>query len=140
MTFIMRVRLFLLAWIIGLLFPLAWLGSSNYRNIFDNIFAPEWVHILLHTLLYAVLSMLLVLALGLSTNWTSIFKTLMIVLMVGTIQETLQWVSQGNLYLGQAMIRNAGFDIIVDLIGSLIGLAILYRLQDRKGQSIKQLN
>jgi len=57
----MRRKLVLISWIIGILFPFGWLTwySDAYRQVFDIIFGPLWVHILMHIMLYAVLAYLL---------------------------------------------------------------------------------
>ena len=46
----MRAKLWLAIWLIGLLFPLAWLGrfSTAYRRVFNALFGPEWMHVGMH--------------------------------------------------------------------------------------------
>jgi hypothetical protein len=54
-----RLALFLL-WLAGILLPMAWFGrfSSSYRQAFNLIFSPQWMHIVMHAFLYAGLVVL----------------------------------------------------------------------------------
>jgi len=62
----MRVRICLSLWLLGIMFPLAWLRSysSAYRRSFDALFGAEWIHVMMHMALYAGLAVLALLAVG----------------------------------------------------------------------------
>ena len=125
----MRFRLWLAVLILVLLFPAASLGrfSVVYGRAFIMVFGPEWVHIVLHIILYAGLSALLVHVLRLRGRNT--LFVLLIILAVGISQETIQALSQGLALLGRATLTNATFDLFVDLVGGLLGLAMLFLAQ-----------
>jgi len=123
----MRTRLGLILWLLGLLFPLAWLRqfSTAYRRSFDVIFGPEWVHVILHVALYAVLGILLGRVLRISLDRGGILLVLAIVFGTGILQEFFQLFSQGiDPFMRTAQAR-AGFDLGVDLAGGLLGLGVL---------------
>ncbi len=53
----MQRLLILLAWLFGILFPMGWLRqfSPGFRQRFDAIFSPEWMHVVMHAFIFAVL-------------------------------------------------------------------------------------
>jgi hypothetical protein len=57
----MRSRIWLGLWIVGILFPMAFLGKvwPGFGKVFNATFSSVWSHVLMHTLLYAVLGFLL---------------------------------------------------------------------------------
>lgn len=120
----------LLLWLLGILFPMAWLGnfSSDYRQIFNAIFAPEWMHWLMHAVLYAGLAILLVVVFGLRLNRGTVLLVLGVVLLVGSIQEGMQLFSAV-----QMMGWNSAFDLGVDLIGAGIGLGVVWGIRKVSG-------
>jgi hypothetical protein len=123
----MRTRLVLILWLIGLIFPMAWLGrfSTSYRSIFNTIFGPEWVHVVMHLALFTVLGIFLGASIRLNLDRGGIMLILAIVFGVGVLQESFQLFSQGiDPFYSVAQAR-AGFDLGVDLAGGLLGLGIL---------------
>ena len=122
--------LFLLIWLLGILFPMAWLGgfSAGYRRVFNTIFSPEWMHWLMHAALYAGLAILLVVVFGLSVNRRSVQLVLGIVLLVGLLQEGMQ------LFSGVQIVSwNSLFDLGVDLVGAGIGLGVIAGIRKASG-------
>jgi VanZ family protein len=131
----MRIKrfLFLIFWLLGILFPMAWLGkfSARYQQIFNAIFAPEWMHWLMHAALYAGLAILLVLVFGLPLTRRTVALVLGIVLLVGLIQEGMQ------LFSGvQVVSWNSLFDLGVDLAGAGIGLGVVWGI--RKASEVRK--
>jgi hypothetical protein len=93
----MRIpKWFLVLWIIGILFPMAFLGRlwSAFGKVFYTTFSPAWTHIVMHTFLYTMLGWLL-------AQWIpSISKKASLVLigsglLIGCLQEGLQLVTAG---------------------------------------------
>jgi len=129
----MKAKLFLLGWIIGILFPFGWLcgNCDTYRQVFDTVFGPLWVHILMHIMLYSVLAYLLAsLLVGarsplLSRHYLGL--SLLLLLAVALAQEGFQLLYQGRLPGADEWL-----DTGVDLIGSLLGV-FLFWLRARKG-------
>jgi len=124
----------LLLWLLGILFPMAWLGnfSGNYRQVFNFIFAPEWMHWLMHAILYAGLAILLMIVFSLPSNRQSTLLVFGIVILVGVIQEILQLLSEV-----QIKSWNSLFDLGVDLIGATLGLGVVWGI--RKTSGIRKL-
>ena len=125
-----RSRILLLLWLAALLIPLGSLRrySAIYRQAFDAVFSPEWVHIFMHAALYAVLAVLLGLSFGKLKflDWRTVLIILGIIVLIGVLQEGLQVFSQAGLSFGRQVIGYAVFDIGVDLVGGVIGLMSLY--------------
>ncbi len=115
-----RAACLLLAWLAGMLFPMALLGKiwPAFRYRFDAIFGPERMHILMHALLFAGLVLLLWATLRLRPSWRALWLTLGAVLLAAALQETFQALSSGYFSL-----RASLFDLGVDLSGALLGLA-----------------
>ncbi len=117
----MRTRLWIVLWLIGILFPMAFLGRiwPAFGRLFDTVFAPDWMHIVMHAILYAVLA-------GLLAAWikpASVRAVLIlsgIVLLVGCFQEGLQWLASQR---GAGWSASA-FDLMVDAGGAAVGLAL----------------
>lgn len=124
----------LLLWLLGMLFPMAWLGnfSGNYRQVFNFIFAPEWMHWLMHATLYAGLVILLMIVFSLPSNQQSTLLVLGIVVLVGVIQEILQLLSAV-----QIVSWNSLFDLGIDLIGAALGLGVVWGI--RKASEMRKL-
>ena len=129
----MRARLALLAWLLGLLFPLAWLGrfSNTYRRVFDAVFGPEWVHVVMHAALYAGLAILLASTLKLPNDRRAVLLICGLTLCVGLAQEGLQAFSQG-LRPDMVVLGRSAFDLGVDVLGALLGLSALSALRARQ--------
>ena len=125
----MRSRLWLFLWILGILFPMAFLGSlwPAFGHVFNAVFSPGWMHVAMHAFLYAVLVFLL-------SQWIkpTAIKSIVIlfglVLFVGCLHESFQilaitrWTGfvQGIVETWPAEV----FDLIVDLCGAVLGLAL----------------
>ncbi|MDR3578004.1 MAG: hypothetical protein P4L50_29415 [Anaerolineaceae bacterium] len=127
----MKLRLAVAAWIIGILFPLAWFSRMNpaANSLFNTIFASNWTHIAMHSMLYFVL------VIGLSVLWSGRperihWKILWIILLVGTTQEALQVIPYRVLPT-----LDSAFDLLVDLSGATIGL-VLYAWTQRRRKTI----
>jgi hypothetical protein len=115
-----RSRWLLLAWLVGMLFPLAVLGQvwPAFRQFFDAAFGSDWVHIFLHALLFGGLVVLLWGTLGLRFSARAVLLTLGVVLAAAALQEGFQGLSKGLFSLSGSL-----FDLWVDLFGGLLGLA-----------------
>jgi len=115
-----RAACLLIAWLAGMLFPMALLGKfwPAFRYRFDAIFGPERMHIIMHALLFAGLVLLLWAVLGLRPGRRALWLTLGVVLLVAALQEGFQAIS--NSYFS---LRASLFDLGVDLAGALLGLA-----------------
>jgi hypothetical protein len=127
-----KKMLLLIFWLLGILFPVAWLGnySSRYREVFNAIFTPEWMHWLMHIALYAGLAILIVVVFNLPICRRTVLWVLGVVVFVGMIQEGMQLVS------GMQVLQwNSFFDLGVDLIGAAIGLCVIWGI--RKASEIK---
>jgi VanZ family protein len=118
----MRWRGWLIFWIVAIIFPTAALGrfSPSFRQAFNTIFAPGWMHILMHAILYAGLCTLLMLTFRLPLSVRTMAITLCIVFGVGVLQEGFQAFNQGTFTLGGSIV-----DLAVDLAGGLVGLMIM---------------
>ena len=134
-SLVRRARIFfLLLWLLGILFPMAWLGnfSVQYRQAFNAIFSPEWMHYLMHAVLYAGLAIMLVMVFRFEIHPCPVLTVLGLVLLVGIIQEGLQ------LWSGvQALRWNSLLDLGVDLSGAGFGLllsGVTQRISARCGQ------
>ena len=121
----MKRKLLLLAWILAVIIPTSLLRrvSFSFRQAFDTIFAPTWLHALLHCILFAGLVMLLAYAFSMRVSWQTALILFGVVLVVGLLQEGFQALEQGYLIFSGALA-----DIGVDLAGGLIGLAMIYGL------------
>lgn len=124
----MRLRWLLWFWLFGILFPVAMFRQfwPAFRRHFDAIFYPDWVHVLMHIILFAGFTLLVSWNYRLVLSPVSTAGVLLAVLVVGILQEALQSLSQDIFWLPGVL-----FDLGVDLIGGLLGLAI-WRLLERK--------
>lgn len=132
----MRHRpLILLLWILGILFPLAALGrfSPAFRGVFDALFAPLWMHIVMHALLFGGLVVLLFFALRWKMGKRTALGALLAVLVVGLLQETLQSLSQGAWPL-LGMLADLG----VDLAGGTLALVLVWLWTSRPARPISE--
>lgn len=123
----MRRYLLLGLWIVGIVFPMIWLTdlSPAFTRLFNILFEPAWVHVVMHTLLFGVLAYLLFLlaqeSAAPSRGRTAVL-VIGVVLLVALLQEGFQL-----LYLGRAPGANEVFDLGVDLNGGLFGLLFGWR-------------
>ncbi len=115
----MKRNLFLVFWIIGILMPMAWLlrPSPVAYRIFNTLFSPAWMHILMHSLLFAVLGALLMQRLS-GTPARRVGLTLTLVLAAAILQEGFQLLSRQSVLHPDNL-----FDITVDMLGGLLGLS-----------------
>jgi hypothetical protein len=131
----MRSRVLIILWVIGILVPMGFLASlwKPFGRIFDRAFATGWSHILMHAFLYLVLAFLL-------AQWLRPLSVRNVLLVLGTavaigcLQEGLQWLSI-KAEVGWAA---SGFDLLVDSIGALLGLALARLVLSRRSQRGKQ--
>ena len=123
----MKRNLFLVFWIIGILMPMAWLVRPSpvaYR-IFNTLFSPAWMHILMHSLLFAVLGALLMQRLsGKPTRRVGL--TLTLVLAAAILQESFQLLSRQSVLHPDNL-----FDIGVDMLGGLLGVLAVLAVRKR---------
>jgi len=123
----MRRKLLLIGWIIGILFPFGWLTwySDAYRQVFDIIFGPLWVHILMHIMLYSVLAYLLasflLRARSPLLSRSHLGLSLLLILAVALGQEGLQLLYQGRLPGADEFL-----DVGVDLGGGSLGIFLFW--------------
>jgi hypothetical protein len=87
----MRSRIWFILWIIGILFPMAFLGTiwPAFGHLFNTVFAPDWMHVIMHTFLYAVLGILLTHRIK-SFSIRSALIIMGLALLVGCFHEGLQ--------------------------------------------------
>jgi len=113
----MKRNLFLILWILGILMPMAWLvrPSPMAYRLFNTLFSPAWMHIVMHTLLFAVLGALLMQRLS-GTFARRIGFTLALVLGAAILQEGFQLLSRQSVLHPDNL-----FDIGVDMLGGLLG-------------------
>jgi VanZ family protein len=131
-----NLRILTILWIIGILFPMAFLGKlwPSFGSVFDAIFEPNWMHILMHGLLYAIFGFLLTLWVK-PTSIKAVFLLLGLSLLVGILHESLQLLTA---HLWPGLLPEL-FDLGVDLAGAAfgigIGLVVLRRKVLRKSDS-----
>ena len=113
----MKRNLFLILWTLGILMPMAWLvrPSPMAYRLFNTLFSPAWMHIVMHTLLFAVLGALLMQRLS-GTFARRIGFTLALVLGAAILQEGFQLLSRQSVLHPDNL-----FDIGVDMLGGLLG-------------------
>lgn len=126
--------LVLLAWLVGILFPMAWLGefSSRFLKYFDALFSPEWMHWVMHAFLYTCLAILVGWIFALNSSWKTLRILLIVGLVIGMIQEGMQ-ILAGVQIIGW----NTLLDLGVDSLGVLIGFGAVART--RKHRADKEL-
>ena len=124
----MKRHLLLIFWTVGILLPMAWLVRASpiaYR-LFNTLFSPPWMHIVMHSLLFAVLAALLMQSLhGRLAARRAVPVVLALVLGVALLQEGIQLFSEQRALHGDTL-----FDIGVDMLGG--GLGLLLALGYRK--------
>jgi hypothetical protein len=110
----MRSRFWILIWILGILFPMAFLGRlwPPFGRFFNVLFAAERTHILMHLFLYAVLAFLLAQRIR-PVSAKAILMLLGLAIAVGILQEGLQWLT----IQGEIGWSASAFDLLVDLGG-----------------------
>lgn len=120
---------FVIFWVVGILFPMAFLGKSwpAVGKVFDLIFSPGWMHILMHALLYTVLGFLL--ALWIPPRAGRIIQLSAICLMVGVLHEAVQLLT-AHTWPGW---MPELFDLGVDLGGSAIGISLGWLVNRKTG-------
>ena len=130
----MKRKLILIAWIVGILFPFGWLArySDAYRRAFDALFGPPWMHVLMHAAIYAVLAYLLAgLVLRRRPSGTCLRRLgllFAVILVIAVGQEGFQlW------FKGQLLGAGEWFDVAVDVAGAFLGFAV-FALLNRQGE------
>jgi hypothetical protein len=129
----MQKRVFLIFWLIGIIFPMAWLGrlSSRYHSLFDALFSPEWIHRLMHAVIFSGLIVLLMLAFDLEPSRKTMGLILLVALIVGILQESLQ------LYSGVQVLRwNTLLDLSVDSAGALVGYSLIWGIAKLREEKV----
>ena len=122
----MKRHFILLAWLLGILLPMAWFGrfSETYRQVFNFVFGPPWMHVLTHALLFAVLAYLLASMVSAMFRNLSTARVIAVVLaaamLVAVLQEFVQLWYKGWLFAYAEV-----FDLGVDGLGVCAGLAFL---------------
>ncbi len=111
-----RRLLFLVLWVTGIIFPMAWFThlSATFQRVFVYLFEPVWTHVVMHAFLFAVLAWLLMRLLGPRPP-----VVLSLVMLVALGQEGVQL-----LYTGQTPGADEAFDLMVDLLGGGLGVAL----------------
>jgi hypothetical protein len=124
--------LLLAFWSLAIIIPTAGVGRffPAFRRLFDFIFAPHWVHVLMHVLLFAALVVIFDRVLSLPVAWQMIAVSLGVVLGIGLLQEGFQALESGYFSPPGALV-----DLGVDLCGGIIGLVIVYGLAARKSSA-----
>lgn len=121
----MRKKTLLIAWLLLMLLPLGWVRqfSVAYRRAFDAVFAPEWMHILAHLALFAGLAVLLIIVFRMKLNLRTAALIIVASVLVGLLQESFQMFAQGGRPLDGGDSSPAAFDLGIDALGGLLGLA-----------------
>ena len=127
----MRAWIVLFLLVLGILFPMHWIGqfSAGYKQAFDRIFGPEWMHVAMHSALYAALGAMLVVVTRPPMRWPILWLISISVLGVGILQELFQWLTQTKTLSTTVVLRGSIFDLGVDWLGSLLGIASLYLIK-----------
>ena len=117
---IMKRHLFLILWTVGILTPMAWLlrPSPMAYRLFNTLFSPAWMHIVMHILLFSVLGVLLMQRQS-GTLARRIGFTLALVLGAAILQEGFQLLSRQSVLHPDNL-----FDIGVDMLGGVLGLLL----------------
>ena len=121
----MKRHYILLAWLLGILLPMAWFGrfSKSYQQAFNFIFGPPWMHVVTHALLFVVLAYLLATIVSTLFERQSIIRITAIVVSVAVIIAILQEIIQ-LWYKGRMFGYAEVFDLGVDMMGVFVGLAV----------------
>jgi len=126
-----RHRWLLLLWLVGILAPMAWIAQfiPGYRQFFNFIFGPVWMHWLSHALLFAILSFLLLTMFGdgKSKTWPRIALVLGVVLAAAMLQEQIQL-----RYKARAWGSDEWLDLFVDMGGAGLGALVWHWLRRRR--------
>ena len=128
----MKRHFILLAWLVGILLPMAWFVrfSESYQRAFSFIFGPPWMHVVTHAVLFAVLSYLLAVIVsrmaggqpnGRAMAIIKMVAVFILALLIALLQEVIQLGYKGRPF-GYA----EGFDLAVDMAGVCLGLALFW--------------
>jgi hypothetical protein len=92
----MRTRLWLIFWLLGILFPMAFLGIvwPAFGQLFNSVFAPGRIHVIMHPFLYAVLGILLTHCIK-PLSIRSALIILGLALLAGSFHESLRILTAG---------------------------------------------
>lgn len=124
-----RLPALILLWLLGLLFPMAFLARlwPEFGRLFDLVFAPVWMHVLMHALLYAVLMFLLALWKPPASPGAAA-GMLGLSLLIGILHEGVQVLTAGAWPGWRAELLDLG----VDLAGASLGLFLALLLSRRR--------
>ena len=119
-------------WIVGILFPTAWFSNQFgvFSEHFNQIFSPQWVHIVMHAGLYAML-MVFLSHYGNQKGSTSVYKLWIIIGLIAVTQEILQ-----SVVVGRTFSYSEVFDIFVDFSGAGLG-RLVYMVQFNRREESK---
>ena len=122
----------LLAWLVGILAPMAWFGrfSEPYRQLFDAIFGPPWMHVVTHAALFAVLAYLLATIVSALAGTQEDGRVMIVVVIAALSVALLQEIIQLG-YKGRGFGYAEVFDLGVDMAGVCLGLALFWWLRQR---------
>lgn len=123
----MKRQFFLLAWLLGILLPMAWFGrfSESYRQIFNFVFDPPWMHVVTHALLFAILAYLLASIVSAMFGDLSIGRVMALVVAAAVLVAVLQEIVQ-LWYKGRSFGYAEVFDLGVDVVGVCVGLGFFW--------------
>lgn len=112
-----RRLLFLAFWVAGIVFPMAWFTrfSGAFDRAFTVLFTPVWTHVVMHAFLFAVLAWWLTRI----VPSPPLAVVLGLVMVVALLQEGAQ-----RLYTGQTPGADEVFDLMVDFMGGVVGVAL----------------
>lgn len=131
----MRSWITIALWVLGILFPLGWLGSiyPASEDLIDWLMEPEWLHIVMHIIIFAGLVILVLAKQRRDGKAVSFLGLVLIILAVGGLQELFQYLTQDYWVPPLRALRRSAFDLMVDLAGGMIGMGIFLNLLDRGG-------
>lgn len=122
----------IIIWIVGILFPTAWFSNQFgvAGELFNRVFAPQWMHVVMHAGLYAVL-MILLSYIGNQKYSISVYKLWIMIGLIAFIQEILQTILAERTFSYDEV-----FDIFVDLSGAGLG-RLFYMIQYNRREERK---
>jgi hypothetical protein len=131
----MRIRIVLVILLLGILFPIHWLGhlSSTSEKVMDVLFGAEWIKIIVHMASFAGLGALLVIVARLPPRWSSVLILSGSILAIGVLQEYLQWLTRDEEISAITAILRSSFDLVIDFLGGLLGAAGAFWVTQKSG-------
>jgi hypothetical protein len=131
----MRIRLVLVIILLGIIFPIHWIGhlSTTTDKVMDVLIGPEWIKIILHIASYAGLVALLVIATRLPPRWYSVLIISGLILVIAVLQEFVQWLTRDEEISAIIALRRSAFDLGIDFLGGLLGAAGIFWVSWKSG-------